>query len=149
MKRITTYKHPTSYNEIVAHANAVHARRLAQLKKAEKHIRAIERDLTLVAEGGIYIAVDKYSMRLEDCRAPGEYHYNGRAKWALRIHAGIFSETADRAVRAFLALGWIVERIDTTPHRASLLLRRTKTQSRLLLDCSMELAQSLQPQEAE
>ncbi len=149
MKRMTTYKHPTSYNEIVAHANAVHARRLAQLKKAEKHIRAIERDLTLVAEGGIYIAVGEHSMRLEDCRAPSEYHYSGRAKWALRIHAGIFNETADRAVRAFLALGWIVERIDIAPNRANLLLRRPKMQSRLIVDCSMELAQSLQPQEAE
>lgn len=149
MKRITTYKHPTSYNEIVAHANAVHARRLAQLKKAEKHIRAIERDLALVAEAGVHIAVGEHSMRLEDCRAPGECRYTGRAKWALRIYAGIFNETADRAVRAFLALGWIVERIDIAPNRANLLLRRTKTQSRLLLDCSMELAQSLQPQEAE
>lgn len=149
MKRITSYKHPTSYNEIVAHANAVHARRLAQLKKAEKHIRAIERDLTLVAEAGIYIAVDGYSMYLEDCRAPDEYHYRGRAKWALRVRAGIFSETADRAVRAFLALGWSVERIDTTSNRATLLLRRPKTQSRLLLDCTMKLAQSLQPQGAE
>ncbi|KVD73984.1 ACP synthase [Burkholderia sp. ABCPW 14] len=149
MKRHATYKHPTSYNEIVAHANAVHARRLAQLKKAEKHIRAIECDLTLVAEGGIYIALDEYSMRLEDCRSPHEYGLNVRAKWALRIGTGIFSETADRAVRAFLALGWIVERIDATPHRAKLLLRRPKTQSRLLLDCTVELAQSLQPHEAE
>ncbi|MCV9914812.1 MULTISPECIES: ACP synthase [pseudomallei group] len=149
MKRMTTYKHPTSYNEIVAHANAIHARRLAQLKKAEKHIRAIERDLTLVAEAGVHVAVDGYSMYLEDCRAPSEYHYSGRAKWALRLRAGIFSETADRAALAFLALGWNVERIDIAPSRTNLLLRRPKTQSRLILECSMELAQSLQPQEAE
>ncbi|VBG23788.1 Uncharacterised protein [Burkholderia pseudomallei] len=149
MKRMATYKHPTSYNEIVAHANAIHARRLAQLKKAEKHIRAIERDLALVAETGVYIAVDGYSMYLEDCRAPDEYRYSGRAKWALRVRAGIFNATADRAIRAFLALGWIVERIDIAPNCSNLLLRRPKTQSRLILDCSMGLAHSLRPQESE
>lgn len=112
-------------------------------------IRAIERDLALVAETGVYIAVDGYSMYLEDCRAPDEYRYSGRAKWALRVRAGIFNATADRAIRAFLALGWIVERIDIAPNCSNLLLRRPKTQSRLILDCSMELAHSLRPQESE
>ncbi|TKC83858.1 ACP synthase [Trinickia terrae] len=148
MKRLRPYKHPTSYNEIVTYANEAHARRLAELKRAEKHIRAIERDLALLAEKGLFVAVGEFSMRLQDCRAPDQYGPYGRAKWALRLDTGIFSETSDRAVRVLLALGWIAERIDPAQRHANLLLRRPKTQSRLLLDCSTELARGLQPQEA-
>jgi len=146
MKRLKPYKHPTTYYAIVEHANQAHARRIAELKQAAKYIIAIERDLDQLAAQGIFVDVGEYSMHLRDCRPSSDL--SGRSQWALRIATGIFSETSDRAVRAFLALGWIVERIDSDTRYANLLLRRPKTRSRVLLDCSAKLAQSLQPQGA-
>lgn len=142
--RKSPFKKPSTYAEIVAFANDAHARRLAELKRAEKHIRAIQGDLTLLDEQGIYFDAGEYSMRLEDCRPASQW--NARAQYALRIGTGI-SNMGDRTIGGFMALGWIVERIRSDRMFANVVLRRPKTQLRVLLDGSEALVNSLQPQE--
>lgn len=146
MKRLTSYMPPTTYVEIVAAADRQHKQRIAELKQAAKHIVAVESDLTKLAESQIYVDIDRYSMRLVDCRKAGDCE--SRSQWALRILPSIsIGSGADRIVDGFLSLGWIVERIDLDGSFTKVILRRPKTQIRLALDCSLAHATSLQSPE--
>lgn len=144
MKRHYTYKHPTTYAEIVEFEHQRHKRRLLELKRAEKMIRAVAPELTTLSSLGLHFCVGEYSMHLVDCRRADDTH--GRSKWALRINAGIFNSNGDRLTQGFLSLGWIMESVDRKWRQA--VLRRPKTQMRLMLDVTDEYAKSLQPKEA-
>ncbi|QIX18361.1 ACP synthase [Burkholderia multivorans] len=148
MKRVTSYMPPTTYVDIVAAANRQHEQRIAQLKRAAKHIVAIEGDLTRLAESRIYVDFDRFSMYLVDCRKADDYE--SRSQWALRILPSpslSFGNGADRVVDGFLSLGWIVDRVDLDRSFTKVILRRPKTQIRLVLDCSLAHATSLQSSE--
>ncbi|CAN7440297.1 ACP synthase [Paraburkholderia terricola] len=143
MKPLVRSRRPTAYSEIVQHACDAHARRLAELKRAEKHIRAIERDLTLLDEAKIGYDVSEYSMRLQDVSDPTAGDH--RAKWALHISAGVFSSSGDRLIAGFIGLGWIVESGKTTANFGSVVLRRPKTQTRIHLHGGPEYVGSILP----
>jgi hypothetical protein len=131
MKRQTTYDQPTTYAEIVAAANKAHERRLADLRKAEKIIRAIEGDLTLLAEHGARFSVGEDSMYVAPLYLRGgSQNY---ATLALRIDTGIFSDAGDRLSKGFVELGWLIEDIDAEAHFPKVVLRRPKTKLRVLL----------------
>lgn len=83
-------------------------------------------------------------MRLEDCRPVGQQ--STRAQYGLRIGTGI-SNLGDRTIRGFMALGWIVDCIRSDRPYANVVLRRPKTQLRVLLDGSKAFVNSLQTQE--
>lgn len=138
--------YPATYAAIVESANQDHARRIAALKAASRLIIAIEPDLAALVEQRIHYAVTGYSMCLIDCSV---YTDTGsKAKWALRIGYGVWNETRDRMVLAFLARGWIVDATPLDPRLEMLILRRPKTQIRICLGCSPELATHLQPEPA-
>lgn len=134
MKRLTTYKQATTYAEIVAAANKAHERRLADLRKAEKIIRSIEGDLTLLAEHGARFSVDQDSMYVARLYLRGGC--TSHATLALRINTGIFSDAGDRLSKGFAELGWLIEDVDTQAHFPKVVLRRPKTKLRVLLDVS-------------
>jgi hypothetical protein len=147
MKRSNTYKHPTTYEELVALEHERHARRLGELKRAEKLIRAVAPDLTSLAEHGVFFAVNEYSMRLLDCRsASGAF---SRSKWALFIDSGIYTEYGDRLIRGFLSRGWIVDSVDIDRALPKVVLRRPKTQVRVMFDATADVVKSLQPAEVD
>lgn len=137
-------KHPTTYEEIVAFQHKQHAHRLGQLKRAEKAIRAISAELASLAERGMLVGVGHASMCLLDCK-----HYfetDGRSKSALFLDSGIFRTQGNRLVEGFISFGWIVEaaKVEGLP---LVLLRRPKTQTRIVLDVTDEFAKALQAQE--
>ena len=145
MKRRTRSlpKHPTTYEEIVAFQHELHAHRLSQLKRAEKAIRAISAELASLAERGMLVGVGHASMYLLDCK-----HYFGRSKSALFLDSGIFRTQGNRLVEGFISFGWIVEaaKVEGLP---LVLLRRPKTQTRIVLDVTDEFARALQAQETQ
>lgn len=151
MKRPTTsspfgYQHPATYVEIVEAARRDHDRRIAELKAASRLITAIEPDLAALAEQRIYYSIDRYSMYLVDCstRSPT----GTKRKWALRIRYGMSEEMRDRMVSAFLVRGWAVDDARTDGRLSTVVLRRPKTQIRVCLECSPELALQLRPEPA-
>jgi hypothetical protein len=139
MARSFEYKHPTTYAEIVEAETRMHARRLAELAKAEKMIRAIEPDLKALCDQRVPYAVSSYSMCLVDVRDG----ISGRAQYAVRIAGGIFSETRDLLPRALVTRGWIVERVKLSKHDSAVVFRRPKTQVRVQVDASIELGTTL------
>lgn len=145
MKRRTRSlsKHPTTYEEIVAFQHELHAHRLSQLKQAEKTIRAISAELASLAERGMLVGVGHASMYLLNCK-----HYfetDGRSKSALFLDSGIFRAQGNRLVEGFISFGWIVEavKVERLPQ---VLLRRPKTQTRIVLDVTDEFANTLRAQ---
>lgn len=141
------YKHPVTYDEIVAYEHDRHTRRLKQLKQAEKAIRAVSSDLATLAERHLIVSVGGHSMYLHDCK-----HYfemNDRSRFALFMDAGIFRENGDRLVEGFLGLGWLVEAVNAERALPRVLLRRHKTQARIILDVTDEFAKSLKSGEVQ
>jgi hypothetical protein len=134
MKRLTTYKQPTTYAEIVETANKAHQHRLADLRQAEKLIRAIEGDLTLLAEHGARFSVGEGSMCVARLYLRGGSQ--SHATLALRIDTGVFCDAGDRLSKGFLELGWLIEDVDAEAHFPKVVLRRPKTKLRVLLDVS-------------
>jgi hypothetical protein len=145
VKPLTKFKRPTTYREIVQLAHDHHARRLAELKRAEKHIRAIERDLTLLAESGIVFDIGGYSMHLHDISEPTSI--NRRARWALHISGGIWSESEDKLIAGFIGLGWIVESGKVSATGGSVVLRQAKTQIRVHMYGRPDYLRSILPAE--
>jgi hypothetical protein len=145
MKRSTTYKHPTTYEEIVAHEHDRHAARLRSLKRAERTIRAVSADLSALATIGRHISVDDHSMYLRDCRHL--FENRARSTWALYLDTGVFSESAGRTVDVLLDRGWIVEAVSPDRSLPRVLLRRPKTQLRITLSVAAEYADSLRARE--
>ena len=149
MKRRTRSlpQHPTTYEEVVAFQHELHANRLSQLKQAEKTIRAINVELTSLAERGMLVGVGHSSMYLLNCK-----HYfetdGGRSKFALFLDSGIFRTQGNRLVEGFVSFGWIVEavKVEGLP---LVLLRRPKTQTRIALDVTDEFAKALRAQETQ
>ncbi|WP_035546395.1 hypothetical protein [Burkholderia sp. 9120] len=145
MKRPTQYKRPTTYAEIVRNAHIQHAGRIAELKRAEKIIRAIEPDLEHLDRTGIGYDVGVSSMRLVDV---SDYlSTTRRAKWALHVAAGIFSITENRLTDGFLALGWVVESGSVNGPYGSVVLRKHRTQTRIRLDGNAEYLRTILPKE--
>lgn len=142
MKRTPTYQHPTTYEAIVAHQCARHERRLRQLELAEKAIRAVSVDLASSAKRGLLVEVGEYSLYLVDRNI--RFGTKGRSKSALYISTGLFRETCDRFVEAFKGLGWIVEAINMERSFSQALLRRPKTEFRIVLDLSEAFAKTIE-----
>lgn len=145
MKRAPVYQHPTSFEAIVAHQCARHERRLRELKLAEKAIRGVSADLAVLAKRGLLVAVGEYSLYLVDRHT--RFGTTGRSKSALYVGCGAFRETSDRFVESFLNLGWIVEAIKIERSFTQALLRRPKTDYRIVLDLSEDLANTLKSSE--
>lgn len=136
--------HPATYAEIVARVHKQLAYRLAELKRAEKLIRAIEPDLAALRAQNIAYDVDDYSMRVVDARdnhGPGS-----RTVYALNIGAGISTNSGDRLISGFIARGWIVEHTKPDQYFSRVRLRRPKTQVRILLTGSEAFVRALMPQ---
>lgn len=147
MKHATAYQHPTSYEAIVAHQHARHERRLRELKLAEKAIRAVSADLDSLAKRDLRVEVGEFSLYLVDHKL--RFRTTGRSKAALYLGTGLFSRTGDRFVEAFIDLGWAVEAIDIERVRCQVLLRRPKTEIRIVLELSEEFAKTFQSREME
>jgi hypothetical protein len=147
MKRLPTNARPTTYAEIIQIENTRHAGRLAELKRAEKLIRAIEPDLARLAEAGVAFDIGSPSVRLEDCSDPESYLR--RSKWALRIDATCFSSWQNKLVDGFIELGWIVDSRRIYEHSGTVVLRRPKTQTRVKLDGNAEHIRHLPMKERE
>jgi hypothetical protein len=145
MKRMPAYEHPTSYEAIVANQCERHEHRLRELKRSEKAIRAVSPDLSSLAKLGLHVDIGDYSLYLIDHRR--RFRTNGRSKSALYLATGYLNNTSDRFVEAFMSLGWIVEAINIDPVLGQVLLRRPRTETRIVLDVSEELAKSLGSQE--
>ncbi|MFM0646891.1 ACP synthase [Paraburkholderia bryophila] len=147
MKRPAQYSRPTTYAEIVRNAHVQHAGRIAELKRAEKIIRAIEPDLEQLNKAGIGYDVGVNSMRIVDVSAASSA--SRRAKWALHVAAGIFSVSENRLTAGFIALGWIVESGCVNGSYGSVVLRKPKTQTRVRLDGNVEYLCTILPKGAE
>lgn len=145
MKRTPVYVHPTSFEAIVAHQCARHERRLRELKLAEKAIRAVSADLAMLAKRGLLVEVGEYSLYLVDRHV--RFGTAGRSKSALYVSCGVFRERCDRFVESFLDLGWTVEAIKVGLGFSQALLRRPKTDYRIVLDLSEEFAKTLESRE--
>ncbi|WP_414451484.1 ACP synthase [Burkholderia sp. 22PA0099] len=142
MKRTPTpYRPPTTYRELVQQAHDGLAAKLAQLKRAEKHIRAIEPDLRALHEqNGLFFAAERGSFMLRDRRLT----YASRAMYVLSLDSGAISRAySDRFVHAFLDLGWTFEREGLGGNYGTVILRKPKTQIRVELDASVELRKHL------
>ena len=139
------YRHPATYAEILQAVQRDHQRRIAELKAASRMIVAIESDLAALVEQRLHYSLSPYSMYLVDC-TPANWT---RRRWALRIDAGLWPESKDRFVSAFLARAWIVEEARADGRLSKVILRRPRTQIRVSLDCSVELATQLRPQPPE
>ena len=146
MKREPIYQHPTSYEAIVAHQCARHQHRLRELKLAEKAIRSVSADLGSLVKLGLRIEVGDYSLYLIDHKR--RFGTNGRSKSALFLGTDALNKTSDRFVQAFIDIGWTVEAINIIPLFSQVLLRRPKTETRIVLNLSDELAKALQSREA-
>jgi hypothetical protein len=144
MKRVSTYEHPTSYEAIVAFECSRHERRLRELKRSEKAIRAIREDLYSLAKSGLKVDVGEFSLYLIDHKV--RFGTNRRSKTALYINTGVFRETADRFVVAFMNLGWTIDAVNGGSC-GQVLLRRPKTEVRIVLDLSEKFATELQARE--
>jgi hypothetical protein len=138
----STCIHPTTYDEIVEVENDRHARRLRELKRAEKAIRAISDDLAKLAERRLFVDVAEYSMYLVDSNL--RFKLSCRSKSALFLGTGLCVERGDRIANAFIDLGWQLQAVDVRLHYSQALLRRPKTQSRIVLDVTGEFAKSFQ-----
>jgi hypothetical protein len=147
VKKLTQHKQPTTYKEIVQHACDQHARRVAELKRAEKLIRAIESDLTRLNEANIGFDVGEYSMRLEDVSELRASVFH-RAKWALYINAGSWAASGDTLIAGFLGLGWIVESGRVAENYARVVLRKLKTQTRVTITGRPHYVATLLPKES-
>jgi hypothetical protein len=147
MKALREYRCPTTYRDIVLHARDQHAHRIAELKRAEKQIRAIEPDLARLYEAKIGFDVGAYSMHLTDV----SHHAvdSRRARWALHINAGAFSSSGDRLIAGFIGLGWIVESGNTSAGLGTVVLRKPKTQVLVHLHGRPEYVLSILPKEVE
>ncbi|WP_186169814.1 ACP synthase [Burkholderia gladioli] len=144
MKKPAPRTHPPiSYNELVQYERDRLSRRLAALKQAEKHIRAIEPDLLVLHEQhGIYCSPDRFTVR--DRSIP----YSFRACFVLQLDSGgIASDYNDRLVNAFLGLGWIFEREGYEGQYGTVILRKPKTQTRIELGSSVELRNNIKQRE--
>jgi hypothetical protein len=147
MKRTAEYQHPTTYEAIVAHQCARHDRRLHELKRAEKAIRAVSADLATLAKRGLLVEVGEYSLYLVDHTV--RFHTKGRSKSALFISTGVFRETANRFVEAFVGLGWVVQALDINRSLSQVLLHRPRTEFRIVLDLSEEFPKTLESREVQ
>jgi hypothetical protein len=147
MKTLAKHQRPTTYRGIVQHACDQHARRIAELKRAEKQIHAIEPDLARLDEAQIGFDVGDYSMHLRDVSNPAAGEQ--RARWALHISAGVFSSSEDKLIAGFIGLGWIVESGRTSAGPGTIVLRKPKTQVRVHLHGRPEYVRSLLPKEDE
>ncbi|WP_257835043.1 ACP synthase [Burkholderia glumae] len=147
-KSVTAWKPPTTYREMVQHAQDELQRRLRQLKKAEKQIRAIEPDLRALSEKhGLHFATSHHSFSLRDRRES----YSSRAQYVLFLTDDAISDAIrDRYVHAFLDLGWQFEREGQSHrcHYGTIILRKPKTQLRVELYASTQLRESLTGREA-
>ncbi|KWC82743.1 hypothetical protein WL58_17890 [Burkholderia cepacia] len=144
MNTPTSFKAPTTYRDFVEDVEHAYRRRLAELKRAEKLIRAIENDLrTLSEQHRLYVDHSDYTMHLVNCAEIG-----ARSQWGLRLRFGLFSSSSDRAVRALISLGWTFERTRTPNEVANVVLRKPKSQVRVVLDGSAALVDSLLNPEA-
>lgn len=147
MKRNTStrYLPPSSYAGIVEAARAHHERRLAELKLAASLIHSIEPDLARLVRSDIYYNVLDHSMRREDCRAN---RMSGRAVYALSIDTGIFLESGDRLIRGFLDLGYQVERVQLDKYFPQAILRKPKTQIRVMVRGTTDYVNGLKSRES-
>jgi hypothetical protein len=144
-RKQTSYEHPTTYEGFIAYEQDCHARRLAQLKRAEKAIRAVTPDLTLLAQRRLSVGVGRHSMYLVDCSYL--FQTEGKPKSALFMDSGLFRANGDRLVDGFISLGWVVEAVGV--NRYQVLLRRPKSQTRIVFDVTDECAKSLRPREVQ
>lgn len=127
-----------TYAGIVEATKQAHARRLAELKSAERLIRAVEPDLAALRAQKVPYGIDNYSMCLRDV---GDLF--GRRQFALRILGGIFSESRDRLAQALLDRGYVVQKVTVNTSSSTLVLRREKTQVRVVVDATAAFGNSL------
>ncbi|MDE1007541.1 MAG: ACP synthase [Paraburkholderia fungorum] len=135
------FKHPSTFTEIVAFANERHAERMSRLKAAETLIRAVEPDLRFLLDTGRPFVVDSDSFE----RA--EWHHGvepgAPKKRALRIAGSVFEGSNDRVLAGFIERGWLVECVHAEKYLSKALLRRPKTKTRVILNCSLAFASQL------
>ncbi len=146
MKRTpTAWQPPATYAAFVAEELSRHESTLKRLEQARKLIIAIEPDLARLREMGITAGIEPRYGLIVDCR---EDITAGRAVNAIRLDTGIFRDTMDRNVRALIQLGYMFERAWRHGHPAGVVLRRPKTQIRLVVSCTPECLATLEAKEA-
>jgi hypothetical protein len=148
MRRAQTlgWQSPATYAEIVMQERRDLEARLKRLAQARKLIVAAEPDLKRLRDNKIHFSIDGRFGLIEDCRADV---CTGRAINALRVDTGISDAGGDRAVRALLDLGYVLERRHGDARWPSAVLRRPKTQIRLIVRCTPVFFASLADVEAE
>ncbi|MEX3951999.1 ACP synthase [Paraburkholderia sp. EG287B] len=135
MKRASTlgWQPATTYAEMVSQERRDLEARLKRLAQARKLIVALEPDLQRLRDKNVNFNVDGRFGLIVDCR---EDVLIGRAVNALRLDTGISDASGDRAVRALLDLGYVIERRHGDPRWPSAILRRPKTQIRPIVRCT-------------
>ncbi|PTB19568.1 ACP synthase [Trinickia symbiotica] len=146
MKQTNVRKQETTYEEIVATERRRHSGRLAELKRAEKLIRAIAPDLRSLSARGVCFSVGDLSMMLENCRPFTEWQ--SRRIWALRIWSGSISQRDDQLIEGFIGLGWRLESVTNDRLYPRVVLRRPKTRLRVTLEATVEFATALRDRTA-
>lgn len=131
---------PTKYADIMYVEYERHARRVAELRDAEKLIRAIEPDLRELVAKGIHYASGVTSFYRLDIRND---RYTGRAVYALVMDSGATMSLDDQLAKGFIGLGYEVERCEDSRHAPRVFLRRPKTQIRVVLRCTPEFRDGL------
>lgn len=134
---------PVKFRDIMTANFDSGARRIAQIKLAEKTIRAIQSDLeALVARGFDYeIHEPSFSMHPSTIRA------YGHDIQPMQLHATT-STMRDLIVRFLLGCGYTAQRVAVDGLESFVVLRRIYTRVCLVVYCSPILAQQLADQEA-
>lgn len=147
MKRIAGlgWQPPVTYTEIIAQEQRDLAARLKRLAQARKVIVSLEPDFLRRRDKKVHFVVDGRFGLIEDCRDDMTI---GRAVNALRLDTGITDAIDDHAVRALIELGYVLERRHGNARWPSALLRRPKTQIRLLVRCTPACLATLLESEA-
>ncbi|CAM2154376.1 putative Holo-(acyl-carrier-protein) synthase [Paraburkholderia tropica] len=147
MKRTPSlgWQPPVTYTEIIAQEQRDLAARLKPLAQARKVIISLEPDLMRLRDKKVHFVVDGRFGLIADCRDDVTI---GRAVNALRLDTGITDANGDHAVRTLIELGYVLERSHGNTRWPSALLRRPKTQIRLLVRCTPACLATLLESEA-
>lgn len=134
------WQQPTKFGDIVNVEYQRHARRVAELRAAEKQIRAMEPDLRELVGKGIFYSASERSFQRIDARTDRSI---GRAVYALTLDHGVFSACGDQLAKGFIDLGYEVERCEDCRYMPRVFLHRPKTQIRVTIRCTPEFRDSI------
>ncbi|MEX3915997.1 hypothetical protein AB4Y43_07090 [Paraburkholderia sp. BR10872] len=147
MKRATTYRWepPISFKEVLEREHERYQSRVKRIMGARKLIEALEPDLVRLRARSAHYDIEGNSGLVLDCR---EDRATGRAVNALFLDTGIFYGSGDRLIETLIEIGYHLERTTNLVHPRGAILRRPKTQLRVVARCTEGYAAHLEAREA-